>query len=396
MSDEHVDDDTGDRQDRRYPSAPHAASHPSTPAGWLAGALARPVSLVRMVPKRRRTRPEDPSTPTGRVVACHVYRDGARDPQPIHHTDALRVARDHHRGGFAWLGLYEPSAADLSNIADVYSLHPLAVEDAVTAHQRPKLERYGETLFVVLKTACYVEHEELTATSEIVHTGEVMVFLGRDFIVTVRHGEHGGLQALRSRLEKQPEMLRLGPSAVLHAICDQIVDDYLVVTEKIEVDIDTIEGSVFRRSTRPDASKVYQLKREVLELKHAVTPLAAPVRALTEPGVGRIPPRIQEYFRDVADHLELVTERIARFDELLSSIIQATLTQVTIAQNEDMRRISAWVAIAAVPTAVAGIYGMNFDHMPELRQAWGYPAVLCLMATICFALYRSFKRNGWL
>ncbi|WP_239331680.1 magnesium/cobalt transporter CorA [Frankia sp. CiP3] len=395
MNNKESADDSGNRHNGQLPFTQAAASHPSTAAGWLAGALSKPVSLVRMVPKRRRIRPESPSTPPGRVIACHIYRDGYRDPRSIHHTDALRVARD-HRGSFAWLGLYEPSATELSNIADVYGLHPLAVEDAVTAHQRPKLERYGETLFVVLKTACYVEHEELTATSEIVNTGEVMVFLGQDFVVTVRHGEHGGLQALRSRLEAHPEMLRHGPSAVLHAICDQIVDDYLAVTEKIEIDIDAAEGSVFHRSIPPDASKVYQLKREVLELKHAVTPLAAPLRALTEPDVGGIAPRIQEYFRDVADHLEQVTERIARFDELLSSIIQATLTQVAIAQNEDMRRISAWVAIAAVPTAVAAIYGMNFEHMPELRQPWGYPAALCLMAAICFTLHRAFKRNGWL
>ncbi|WP_131749181.1 magnesium/cobalt transporter CorA [Frankia sp. Cppng1_Ct_nod] len=389
------DDSADNRHEEHHLFPRDSAGQQPTTAARLTGALTKGVSLVRMVPKKRRAHPELHPTPLGRVVACHIYRDGRRDPRPVHHGDALRVARD-HRDSFAWLGLYEPTAPELSKIADVYGLHPLAVEDAVTAHQRPKIERYEDTLFVVLKTACYVEHDELTATSEVIHTGEVMVFLGRDFVVTVRHGEHGGLQALRSKLESQPEMLRHGPAAVLHAICDQIIDDYLQVTEKMEVDIDTIEGSVFNRSLRPDPGKVYQLKREVLELKHAVAPLAAPLRTLAETDVTGVTPRIREYFRDVADHLEQVTERIARFDELLSSILQATLTQVAIVQNEDMRRISAWVAIAAVPTAIAGIYGMNFDHMPELHVVWGYPAVLSLMATICFFLYRAFKRNGWL
>ncbi|WP_250284836.1 MULTISPECIES: magnesium/cobalt transporter CorA [unclassified Frankia] len=394
MTDRKFGDDSDDRHAGHH-LLPHGPADRGTTTAWLAEAVTRRVSLVRLYPKGRRRHQEAFPAPSGRVVACQVYRDGYRDPRPVDHVDALRAARE-QRNSFVWLGLYQPTAAELTAIADVYGLHPLAVEDAVNAHQRPKMEQYAETLFVVLKTVCYVDHEELTATSEIVHTGEVMVFLGRDFVVTVRHGEHGGLQSLRSRLETQPQVLRHGPSAVLHAICDQIVDDYLAVTEKIEVDIDAIEASVFQRSLRPDTGKVYQLKREVLEFKHAVTPLYAPLRMLAEPGVTGIDPRIRAYFRDVADHLEEVTARIARFDELLSSILQATLTQVTIAQNEDMRRISAWVAIAAVPTAIAGIYGMNFEHMPELRQVWGYPAVLCLMVTVCFFLYRAFKRNGWL
>nr|WP_131768850.1 magnesium/cobalt transporter CorA [Candidatus Protofrankia californiensis] len=394
MTDRKFGDDSDNRHDEHHPFS-RSPSDRGNATARLTEAVTRRVSLVRRHPKRRRSRPEIPSAPPGRVVACHVYRDGHRDPGTIHHADALRVARE-QRNSFTWLGLYQPTAAELANIADVYGLHPLAVEDAVNAHQRPKVEQYAETLFVVLKTVCYVDHEELTATSEIVHTGEVMVFLGHDFVVTVRHGEHGGLQNLRSRMEATPEVLRRGPSAVLHAICDQIVDDYLAVTEKIEVDIDAIEASVFQRSLRPDAGKVYQLKREVLEFKHAVAPLYAPLRMLTESGVTGIDARVRAYFRDVADHLEEVTARIARFDELLSSILQATLTQVTIAQNEDMRRISAWVAIAAVPTAIAGIYGMNFDHMPELRQVWGYPAALCLIVTVCVFLYRAFKRNGWL
>ncbi|MCK9931955.1 magnesium and cobalt transport protein CorA [Frankia sp. Mgl5] len=360
----------------------------------LAGALARPVSLVR-------TRPKRPPTPTaeqvrsGQVVACHVYADGQRVPDGSNMLTAAHIARRHH-GAFAWLGLFEPTDSELESIADIYGLPALAVEDAVVAHQRPKIERYGSTLFVVLKTACYVEHGELTADTEVVVTGEVMVFIGSDFVVTVRHGAHGGLQQLRGELEGRPEMLRHGPSAVLHGVCDRVVDDYLAVVDRIEADVDAAEASVFEHSARPSVEKLYQLKREILEFKHAVSPLAAPLRSLSDTPLPMIDPHVRDHFRDVFDHLVQATQRITHLDELLSSILQATLTQVTIAQNEDMRKISAWVAIGAVPTAVAGIYGMNFDHMPELRQVWGYPAVLVTIATACLFLYRAFRRNGWL
>jgi magnesium transporter len=249
---------------------------------------------------------------------------------------------------------------------------------------------------MVLKTTRYVEHEALTSTSEVVDTGEVMVFLGADFVVTVRHGKHGGLRALRSRLESEPDRLRQGPAAVLHAIADQVVDDFIAVTDRIQYDIDEIERGLFTRTSRPDTGRVYQLKRELLEFKHAVLPLTEPLRALADGSIKLVPAEVREYFRDVSDHLERVALSVKGFDELLDSILTATLTQVTVAQNEDMRRISAWVAIAAVPTMVAGIYGMNFDHMPELRWTYGYPTVLAGMFTACFLLFRAFKRNGWL
>jgi magnesium transporter len=197
-------------------------------------------------------------------------------------------------------------------------------------------------------------------------------------------------------MEGQPMTLRRGPAAVLHAICDQIVGDYRTVTEKLEDDLEAIEAAVFDRSKRPTAEKVYQFKRELLELKHAVAPAAAPLRKLATERMSLVDAHTREHFRYVAEQLEQAAERINHFDELITSILQATLTQVTVAQNEDMRRISAWVAIAAVPTAIAGIYGMNFVHMPELDQIWGYPAVLALMATVCLFLYRAFKRNDWL
>ncbi|OAA29049.1 magnesium transporter [Frankia sp. EI5c] len=360
----------------------------------LAGALSRPVSLVRTRPKRR-ARASEEQAHSGRVVACHVYANGRRVPDGSDLLTAARIARRHH-GAFAWLGLFEPSDTELASIAEIYGLPALAVEDAVVAHQRPKIELYGSTLFMVLKTARYVEQDEPARDTEVIVTGEVMVFVGPDFVVTVRHGNHGALESLRANLEDRPQMLRHGPSAVLHGVCDGIVDNYLALAERLDADMDAVEASVFQDAAHPPVEKLYQLKREVLEFKHAVTPLNGPLRMLSDTSLPMIDPHVRDHFRDVFDHLVQVTERVIHLDELLSSTLQATLTQVTIAQNEDMRKISAWVAIGAVPTALAGIYGMNFEHMPELRQVWGYPAVLALMAVICLSLYRAFRRNGWL
>ena len=328
------------------------------------------------------------------VVDCAVYRDGSRVAGRCSYDEAMTDVQAN--GGFVWIGLHEPNEVELSGIAKRFDLHPLAVEDAIQAHQRPKLERYDDMLFAVLKTVRYVEHDELTATSEIVETGEVMVFLGRDYVITVRHGHHGDLRTLRHRLENDPELLVHGPSAVLHAIADHIVDNYLAVTQALQDDIDEVETMVFSATKRRDASRVYQLKREVLELKRAVAPLAGPLHMLAERPMRLVDPDIREYFRDVGDHVVRVSEQVADFDSLLTSIVQANLAQVTTEQNEDMRKISAWVAILAVPTAVAGIYGMNFDHMPELHWTYGYPLVLSLIASACMALHRGFRRNGWL
>ncbi|KND38447.1 magnesium and cobalt transport protein CorA [Streptomyces acidiscabies] len=330
------------------------------------------------------------------VVNCVTYREGARAPSGADLVETVeRVRKQGH--GFVWLGLHEPTNAEFAGIAELFDLHPLAVEDAVEAHQRPKVERYGETLFAVFKTVCYVEHEQLTATSEVVNTGEIMVFVGPDFVITVRHGRHGSLGPLREELEADTAQLAKGPSAVLHAIADHVVDDYLHVTDAMQADIDQVETDVFAEDgARADPGRIYQLKRELLELKRAVVPLGRPLLDLADRPVRVVDPEIQAYFRDVSDHLQRVTEQIAAFDELLNSILQAHLAQVTVAQNEDMRKITAWAAVIAVPTMVCGIYGMNFDHMPELRWKFGYPLVLGVIATACLALYRGFRRNGWL
>ncbi|KQX71331.1 magnesium and cobalt transport protein CorA [Streptomyces sp. Root1310] len=342
----------------------------------------------------------DPATPSA-VVDCAVYRDGARVTyaQPPTPQEAMRrVRRD---GGFVWIGLHEPTEAEFAGIASEFGLHPLAVEDAVQAHQRPKLERYDDSLFTVFKTIHYIEHDRLTANSEVVETGEVMCFTGKDFFITVRHGGQGSLRALRHRLQEDPELLAKGPSAVLHAIADHVVDGYIAVADAVQDDIDEVETEVFspgRKGTPrgTDAGRIYQLKREVLEFKRAVSPLLRPMQLLSERPMRLVDPDIQKYFRDVADHLARVQEQVIGFDELLNSILQANLAQASVAQNEDMRKITSWAAIIAVPTMVCGVYGMNFDYMPELHWKFGYPVVMSAMVALCVGIHRTLKRNGWL
>jgi magnesium transporter len=327
------------------------------------------------------------------VVDCAVYVDGVRLPGRFTHDRALAEVR--RRGeGFVWIGLHEPDADQITGIADVFGLHELAVEDAVHAHQRPKLERYDDTLFMVLKTIRHCGGE--TAALDVVETGEVMVFLGRDFVITVRHGDHSGLHGVRQRLEADPEQLALGPAAVLHAIADHVVDAYLAVTAAIEDDIDELERDVFTPRSAPDSERIYAMKREVLELRRAVVPLGGPLRKLTEGDSALVPHEVRSYFRDVDDHLVTVTDRVGAFDELLTTLVNAVLAKITMRQNNDMRKITAYAAMISVPTMIAGLYGMNFDFMPELHWQYGYPAVLLVIGLICASLFAVFRRNRWL
>ncbi|MGE3253127.1 magnesium/cobalt transporter CorA [Pseudonocardia sp.] len=329
------------------------------------------------------------------IVDCAVYVDGHRLPGRWTHDRALAEVR--RRGdGFVWIGMHEPTDDQITGIAEVFDLHELAVEDAVQAHQRPKLERYEDMLFMVLKTVCYVGQAQPTAEHELVETGEVMVFLGPDFVVTVRHGDHNGLHDVRSKLEGDPEQLALGPAAVLHAIADRIVDTYLEVVEAIEDDIDEMEARVFTPRSTTDAEQIYVMKREVLDLRRAVVPLGPPLRKLTEGYSALVPHEVRSYFRDVDDHLVTVTERVGGFDELLTTLVNAVLAKITMRQNNDMRKITSYAAMISVPTMIAGIYGMNFDAMPELHWKYGYPVVLLVIATVCAVLFRVFRRNQWL
>lgn len=338
------------------------------------------------------------------VVNCVVYEDGIRQPCDGDAQNALRQVRKAGRG-FVWFGLHEPTAIELAVFAEMFGLHPLAVEDAVQAQQRPKLQRYeaargqthGDTLFAVFRTCRYVEHREQTITGEVVDTGDLMVFIGPDFVLTVRHGGHGSLGPMRESLEARPDQLAKGPAAVLHAIADQVVDDYLTVADAVQHDVDDVEAAVFsEQAGRYDASRIYLLKRELMELKRSASPLERPIRLLATTPLPPTGAEMQPYFRDVVDHLARLSEQLGSYDSLLDSILQAHLAQVTVAQNEDMRKITAWAAIVAVPTMVCGMYGMNFTYMPELGWTYGYPLVLTVMATACVLIHRSFRRNGWL
>lgn len=337
------------------------------------------------------------------VVDCAVYVDGMRLPGRWTHDRGLAEVRRREEG-FVWIGLHEPDEEQITGIAEEFGLHELAVEDAVHAHNRPKLERYDDMLLMVLKTVCYIgqSHERSrgsakpTPEHEIVETGEVMAFVGPDFVITVRHGDHSSLRDVRRKLEDDPEQLMLGPAAVLHAIADHVVDTYLDVTEAIEDDIDDMEAQVFTPRSTMDAEQIYVLKREVLELRRAVVPLGAPVRKLTEGYSSLVPHEVRSYFRDVDDHLVTVTERIAGFNELLTTLVDAALAKITMRQNTDMRKISAYVALISVPTMIAGLYGMNFDDMPLLHSVAGYPLTMLVTIVICAGLFRVFRRNQWL
>jgi magnesium transporter len=330
------------------------------------------------------------------VVDCAVYAKGHRLPGRWTHERAVQEVRNRD-DAFVWIGLHEPDNEQITGIADTFGLHELAVEDAVHAHNRPKLERYEDMLFAVFKTVCYVGHAPSSGTaSELVETGEVMAFVGHDFVVTVRHGNHSGLHQVRVKLEGDPEQLALGPAAVLHAVADHVVDSYLEVTDAIEADIDVMESEVFEPRSNVDSEQIYLMKREVLELRRAVMPLGPPLRRLAEGYSSLIPHDVRSYFRDVDDHLTTVAERVTGFDELLTTLVDAVLAKITLQQNNDMRKITAYAGIISVPTMVAGIYGMNFDHMPELHWTFGYPLVMILIFTVCAFLYRTFRRNKWL
>ena len=304
------------------------------------------------------------------IVDCAIYDEGKRRDGDVEPREAYNAASE--KGSFVWIGLYEPSEEEFDSIQREFELHELAVEDAINAHQRPKLETYGDTTFVVLKTARYIDPDE------IVQFGEILVFLGHDFIVTVRHGEASSLTGVREDLESRPDLLAHGPGAVLHSIVDRVVDDYFPAVAGLEEDIEEVENSVFSAERTNPAERIYRLKREVQQFHRAASPLMEPMDRLTGGRVEQIHPEVQTYFQDVNDHLARVNDRLDVLGDGLNSILQANLAQVTVQQNDDVRRISAIVAIIAVPTAIAGIYGMNFEHMPELKTEWGYPLVLLL------------------
>ncbi|MFE2874906.1 magnesium and cobalt transport protein CorA [Streptomyces roseus] len=325
------------------------------------------------------------------IVDCAMYRDGRRSPAPDDLSDALDEARA-SGDAFLWVGMHEPTEEEFERVSREFGLHKLAVEDALTAHQRPKLEVYDDSLFVVLKPVVYDDD------TDTVTAGELMLFIGDSFVVTVRHGEGAPLSAVRHRLEHDPEVLRHGPTAVLYAVSDAVVDHYIEVAAELQVDLEEVEADVFapQGTDKNTAARIYAFKRQVLEFRRATNPLLQPMDRLAFGDVPFVHEHAQPFFRDVADHLTKASEYIEGLDRLLSDALSAHLAQMGVRQNDDMRKISAWAAMAAVPTMVAGIYGMNFDHMPELRQVWGYPAVVLVMVGTCLGLHRLFKTRGWL
>jgi magnesium transporter len=369
-------------------------------------------SLTGRVRRPAPRRPSVPVAPTPSVerapqresmVDSAVYVDGDRVDSPATLADTFHSLR-RHEGAVAWIGLYRPDQHELGSLAEEFDLHELAIEDAIVAHQRPKLERYDDTLFVVLRAAHYIDAREE------VDFGEVHVFVGPDFVITVRHSESPDLSAVRRRLESNPDLLALGPEAILYAILDRIVDGYVPVVAGLGNDIDEIETEVF--GSDPQVSRrIYELSREVIEFQRATRPLAKVLSNLTD-GFDKYgtDDELQRYLRDVEDHLTQVIEQVGGFRQLLRDILTVNATLVaqrqneemralsaaSIDQNEDVKRISAWAAILFAPTLVGTVYGMNFDHMPELHWDYGYPLALLLMLLVSVTLWGVFKLRRWI
>ncbi|MFD9248042.1 magnesium and cobalt transport protein CorA [Streptomyces sp. NPDC059556] len=337
------------------------------------------------------------------VVQASLYRDGRRVSSPATLAETFRQLRE-HPDGMAWIGLHRPTEEELHSLAAEFDLHELAVEDAMEAHQRPKLERYGDTLFVVLRAARYLDAQEE------VEFGELHIFVGPDFLITVRHGAAPDLSTVRHRMEKDPELLALGPEAVLYAILDAVVDGYAPVVAGVQNDIDEIETEVFGGD--PAVSRrIYELSREMVEFQRATRPLVGMLHGLMA-GFAKYgtDEELQRYLRDVADHVTHTSERVDGFRQALADILTVNATLVTqqqnaemralaeagFEQNEEIKKISSWAAILFAPTLVGTIYGMNFDNMPELHWAGGYPFAVVLMAVVCTSLYVVFKKKDWL
>jgi len=327
------------------------------------------------------------------IANSTVYRAGSRlhvDVKPDNLQGIRQAVQSGQPGDFVSVGLHEPDQAEMARVAQIFGLHRLAVEDSLHPVQRPKLEKYGDMVFLVLKTLWYVKK------SDTVKGGQIALFMGPDYVITVRQGAPFELESVRRHLEEHPDMLKQGPAAVVHAVCDRVVDLYELAVSDLETDVDQVQASVFSPE-RPHVSKrIYELNRELTTLRRAVSPLRAPMQQFAQAQIRGVSADTALYFRDVADHLARVSDAIDSVGNLLSSAFDANMSRIGVQQNDDMRRMSAWAAIFAVITVLAGIYGMNFAHMPELRWSFGYPLVLLVMAGLSAVLYRMFKKSGWL
>jgi magnesium transporter len=327
------------------------------------------------------------------AASSTVYRDGSRldvDVKPDDLEGIRKAVQSGQPGDFVSVGLNEPGEAEMARVAEIFGLPRLAVEDSLHPVQRPKLEKYGDVVFLVLKALCYIKE------SDTVKSGQVALFMGPDYVVTVRQGARFELESVRHHLEEHPDVLKQGPAAVVHAVCDRVVDIYEQVVSDLETDVDEVEASVFSPE-RPHVSKrIYELNRGLTTLRRAVSPLRAPMEQFAQAEIRGVSADMALFFRDVADHLTRVSDAVESLSNLLSSAFDANQSRIGVQQNDDMRRMSAWAAIFAVITVLAGIYGMNFARMPELRWSFGYPLVLLVMAGLSVVLYRMFKKSGWL
>jgi magnesium transporter len=321
------------------------------------------------------------------VVNCAAYAGGRRRDVEIKEIGDVLQRSDQ----FVWIGLHEPDEDLLRQVQHEFGLHDLAIEDAHLAHQRPKLERYGDCLFVVLRTA------QVNPSGTRIDFGESHFFVGRNYFVSVRHGASLSYAEVRSRCEATPELLAKGPGFVLHAIMDFIVDRYLPIVDLLEDELEKLEETIFGEAmTRETSKRIYELKRDLLEIKRAVSPLVDMCTRLMRADFAVIPDDTRPYFRDVYDHVIRINEMVDALRELTTTAFEANLALTAVGQNEAMRRLTAWAAIIAVPTMAGGIYGMNFKFMPELEWTYGYPVVMGVTFGVCFLLYRRFKRDGWL
>jgi len=321
------------------------------------------------------------------IVDCAHYHDGKRtDDEPLSLPDA---AERLDGPGFVWVGLRDPDAAELQEVADRFALAPLAVEDAHERHQRPKLEDYGDDWFLVLKTADYDDEREEVAF------GEVQIFLGAGYAVVVRLGDADELRGARGRLEERPELMEEGPVSVVWAVLDKVVDDYEPVLDGIQTDLEEVERAIFE-DRLDQTQRIYFLRREIARFSRAVHPLLGPLQAFEREAIPGVSKAMRQYFRDVADHLRRLDEEVAMVRDLLDGALNANLGVITVRQNDIVRKVSGWAAIGIVPTLIASIYGMNFEHMPELHWGVGYPLSIAVMAALAFALYRFLRRWGWL
>ncbi len=322
------------------------------------------------------------------IVDSALYQLGVRVKNGGDISDLVDEARAN--GGFVWVGLAEPSQAEFDHIVGELNFHPLSVEDAVNAQQRPKIEKYGELTFFVIKTVFYNE------TKSEITTGELICFVDSHFIVIVRHGEGSPLSTVRAEIESRPEFLTQGPFAVLHAVADRVIDGYTQIAAELENDVVALETKVFGGNRQTFSQEIYFLKRELIEYRHAIEPLVLPLQQLVSETYSSNPDTLKPFFRDTLDHLQRACEHASGMDSLLSSALQADLAHIQVRQNEDVRKISAWVALAAGPTMVAGIYGMNFDNMPELHWKYGYFLVLGVVTSFSAGLLYKFKKEKWL